>query len=173
MISRVWCQEWSTILTVHNHWKQQNEPWELSWTYLMYLASWGSNYTWIWMYLLYQFAENFVHLRNHGLAGTYKPLASFPGSRVREEEREPGTHCLRMRQVPLVTCILLRCTKITINSVYLLKGRTAWLYSFWDSYGRFLSQKQYHFNGDSLHCFVRSDQWTSKERLRRDWCSIG
>ena len=34
-------------------------------------------------------------------------LASFPGSRAGEEEREPGTHCLRMRQVPLVTCILL------------------------------------------------------------------
>ena len=37
-------------------------------------------------------------------------LASFPGSC--EEEREPGTHCLRMRQVP---CILLRYTKITVN----------------------------------------------------------
>ena len=32
-----------------------------------------------------------------------------------EEEREPGTHCSRMRQVPLVTCILLRYTKITVN----------------------------------------------------------
>ena len=32
-----------------------------------------------------------------------------------EEEREPGTHCLHMRQVPLVTCILLRYTKITVN----------------------------------------------------------
>ena len=40
-------------------------------------------------------------------------------------EREPGTHCSRMRQVPLVTCILLRCTKITVNSTYLLKGHTA------------------------------------------------
>ena len=52
-------------------------------------------------------------------------LASFPGSRAGEEEREPGTHCSRMRQVPLVTCILLRCTKITVNSAYLLKGHTA------------------------------------------------
>ena len=57
-------------------------------------------------------------------------LASFPGSRAWEEEREPGTHCSRMRQVPLVTCILLRYTKITATSVYLEKGSTAWLYSF-------------------------------------------
>ena len=33
-------------------------------------------------------------------------LASFPGSCAGEEERERGTHCSRMRQVPLVTCIL-------------------------------------------------------------------
>ena len=38
-------------------------------------------------------------------------VASFPGSCAGEEEREPGTHCSRMRQVPLVTCILLRYTK--------------------------------------------------------------
>ena len=42
-------------------------------------------------------------------------LASFPGSCVGEEEREPGTHCSRMRQVPLVICILLHYTKITVN----------------------------------------------------------
>ena len=42
-------------------------------------------------------------------------LASFPGSCAGEEEKEPGTHCSRMRQVPLVTCILLRYTKITVN----------------------------------------------------------
>ena len=65
-------------------------------------------------------------------------VALFPGSRV-GKEREPGTHCWHMCQVPLVTCILLRYTKITVNSVYLVKGRTAWLYSLWDSYGRFLS----------------------------------
>jgi len=29
----------------------------------------------------------------------YKSLASIPGSRAGEEEREPGTHCLRMHQV--------------------------------------------------------------------------
>ena len=70
--------------------------------------------------------------------GACPPVASFPGSRAGEEEREPGhryktrvlylwpgTHCSRMRQVPLVTCILLRCTKITVNSSYLLKGHTA------------------------------------------------
>ena len=38
-----------------------------------------------------------------------------PGSCAGEEEREPGTHCLRMCQVPLVTCPLLRYTKITVN----------------------------------------------------------
>ena len=32
-----------------------------------------------------------------------------------EEEREPGTHCSRMRQVSLVTCILLHYTKITVK----------------------------------------------------------
>ena len=42
-------------------------------------------------------------------------LALFPGSCVGEEEREPGTHCSCMRQVPLVTCILLRYTKIMVN----------------------------------------------------------
>ena len=47
--------------------------------------------------------------------GTGVVVASFPGSCVGEEEREPGTHCSRMRQVPLVTCILLRYTKITVN----------------------------------------------------------
>ena len=52
-------------------------------------------------------------------------LALFPSSRVGEEEREPGIHCSRMCQVPLATCILLRCTKIAVNSVYLLKGHTA------------------------------------------------
>ena len=60
-----------SILTVHDHWEQQNEPLQLSWPYLMYLARWGSNYTWIWMYLLDQFAENFVHLWNHALVGAY------------------------------------------------------------------------------------------------------
>ena len=47
--------------------------------------------------------------------GKLKDVASFPGSCAGEEEREPGTHCSRMRQVPLVTCILLRYTKITVN----------------------------------------------------------
>ena len=42
-------------------------------------------------------------------------LASSPGSCAGEEEKEPGTHCSRMRRVPLVTCILLRYTKITVN----------------------------------------------------------
>ena len=50
-------------------------------------------------------------------------VASFPGSCAGEEEREPGTHCLCMRQVPLVTCILLRYTlKLQSISAYLLKA---------------------------------------------------
>ena len=75
--------------------------------------------------------ENLVNTQQHpnyfdvSVSGVQHGLASFPGSRAGEEEREPGTHCSRMRQVPLVTCILLRCTKITVNSAYLLKGHTA------------------------------------------------
>ena len=50
-------------------------------------------------------------------------VASFPGSYAGEEEREPGTHCSRMRQVPLVTCILLCYTlKLRSISTYLLKA---------------------------------------------------
>ena len=64
-------------------------------------------------------------------------LASFPGSCVGEEERQPGTHCLRMCQVPLVTCILLCYTKITVNFCLPAVSHTAWLYSLWDTYGRF------------------------------------
>ena len=52
-------------------------------------------------------------------------IASFPGSCAGEEEREPGTHCSRMRQVPLVTCILLRYTKITVNFCLPAEGHTA------------------------------------------------
>ena len=77
-----------------------------------------------------------------------------------------------MCQVPLVTCILLRYTKITVNSVYLLKDYTAWLYSFWDPYGRSLSQKQYRFDGNCLHWFVRSDRWTSKKRLHQSHAAV-
>ena len=35
---------------------------------------------------------------------------------MQEEEKTPGTHCLHMHQVALVTCILFRYTKITDNS---------------------------------------------------------
>ena len=54
-------------------------------------------------------------------------------------EREPGTHCLHMCQVPLVTCILLRYTKIMVN----LFLKQAELYSLWDTYRQFWSQKQH------------------------------
>ena len=75
------------------------------------------------------------HLQNVDIACYY--IASFPGSCAGEEEREPGTHCLHMRQVPLVTCILLRYTKITVNFCLPVEGRTAWLYSLWGTYERF------------------------------------
>ena len=68
-------------------------------------------------------------------------LALFPGSCVGEEEREPSTHCLRMCQVPLVTCILLRYTKIMVNFCLPAEGRTAQLYSLWDTYEQFWSKK--------------------------------
>ena len=45
----------------------------------------------------------------------HSQVASFPGPCVGKEEREPGTQCSRMRQVPLVTCILLGYTKIMVN----------------------------------------------------------
>ena len=43
-------------------------------------------------------------------------VASLPGSYEGEEEREPGTHCLHIRQVPLVTCKLLHYTN-TLQSI--------------------------------------------------------
>ena len=55
----------------------------------------------------------------------YTP-ASFPGSCVGEEEIKPDTHCLRMHQVPLVTCILFHFTKITV-SFYLPAERPYWM----------------------------------------------
>ena len=39
-------------------------------------------------------------------------IASFP-TLMLEEKREPGAHCSHMRQVPLVTCILLHYTKMS------------------------------------------------------------
>ena len=45
MISCVWCQDWSNCA-----WSLRAPKWAMatvSWTYLMYPASWGSNYTWI------------------------------------------------------------------------------------------------------------------------------
>ena len=63
------------------------------------------------------YTHNTLNARKHAQRGhtTCTFIASFPGSCAGEEEREPGTHCSRMRQVPLVTCILLRYTKITVN----------------------------------------------------------
>ena len=45
-----------------------------------------------------------------------------------------------MRQVPLVTCILLRYTKINRNLCLPAEGHTAKLYSLWDTFGWFWSR---------------------------------
>ena len=58
----------------------------------------------------------------------YKYLASIPGYCMGEEEREPGTHHSRMHQVSLVTCLLLRYTKISGNFCLAAEGHTAELY---------------------------------------------
>ena len=70
-----------------------------------------------------------------------------------------------MRQVPLVTCKLLSCTKITVNSAYLRKGHTAWLYSFWDSYGRFSRSKTISLRRwqSALLCLKRSVNFKVKD----------
>ena len=56
----------------------------------------------------------YIHICRYVFAA-HSYIASFPGSCAGEEEREPGTHCSRMRQVPLVTCTLLRYIKIMVN----------------------------------------------------------
>ena len=84
----------------------------------------------------------------------------------REEEREPGTHCSRMHHVSLVTCILLRYTKITVN--FCLppeRPKCIVILSVGHIYGRYWSQKRYRFDGNSLHCFVQVDRWTSKGKI--------
>ena len=42
-------------------------------------------------------------------------LALFPGCCAGEEKREPGTHCLRMGQVPLVTCVYSAAQKLNFS----------------------------------------------------------
>ena len=77
-------------------------------------------------------------------------VASFPESCLGEEERQPGTHCLRMRQVPLVTCIPWSI------SVHLLKGRILPVGHIM----AVLKSKTTRFDGNGLHCFVRGDRLT-------------
>ena len=72
---------------------------------------------------------------SNNIPQTEKHVASFPGSCTGEEEREPGTHCSRMRQIP--PAYYSATLKLRSISVYLLKGCTAWLYTLWDTYGRF------------------------------------
>ena len=52
-------------------------------------------------------------------------VASLLGPCVREVEREPRTQCSCMCQVPLVTCIPLRYTKITVNLVLQVWSRVS------------------------------------------------
>ena len=47
---------------------------------------------------------------------------------VRAQRKKSLVHTVCACSVPMVTCILLCYTKITVNSVYLLKGRTAVLH---------------------------------------------
>ena len=42
----------------------------------------------------------YIYQRNSAVELTSVGLASFPGSCAGEGEREPGTHCSHMRQVP-------------------------------------------------------------------------
>ena len=46
---------------------------------------------------------------------SYPGLAWFPVPQGEGKKRAPGVHCSRMCQVSMVTCILLRYTKITTN----------------------------------------------------------
>ena len=64
---------------------------------------------------IYFVNEGVMHLKYMMVDFSLGLPASFPGSCSGEEEREPGTHCLCMCEVPLVTCILLRYTKIMVN----------------------------------------------------------
>ena len=73
---------------------------------------------------------------------------------------------IKLWTLNLVNCIHSAALKLRSISVYLLRDRTAWLYSQWKTYGRFWSQKQYPFDGNGLHCFARGDRWFQRERLR-------
>ena len=86
---------------------------------------------------------------------------------VRGRRKESLVH---MCQVPLITCILLRCTKLMVSFVYLLKDRTAQLYSLWDTYGRYWSKKHHHFAGNGLQFSIRGDGWISKGKIASFTC---
>ena len=70
----------------------------------------------------------FLHMTTWTILGVVYSLV--PRLWCRGGGREPGTLCLCMRHVSLVTCILLCYVKITVNSIYLLKGHTTELYFF-------------------------------------------
>ena len=85
-------------------------------------------------------------------------LASFPGSCVGEEEREPGKHCSRMHQVPLVTCILLRYTKINGNFCLPAERPQCKAILPVKHLRGVSSQKQSHYDINCLPRFVQDDR---------------
>ena len=70
----------------------------------------------------------------------------------------------------VVTCILLRYTKITVNFCLPAERPHCMVIPLWDTYGRFWSQKLYRFDRKGLHCFVRGDRWTSKGKIASFMC---
>ena len=94
-------------------------------------------------------------------------VASFPGSCVREDEREPGTHCSQVCQAPLVTCILLHYTR---TSVCLLKGCTTWLYSLWDTQGSFEVKNNITLMATVCTALLKVISELQRERLRQSRC---
>ena len=101
-------------------------------------------------------------LCSHGASSIWlmHNVASFPGSRAGEEERARAWYTLYMH-VPssFGNSHTNPLHSITVNSVYLaaesshcmviLPLRLIW----------------YRFDGNCLHCFVRSNWWTSKEEM--------
>ena len=104
---------------------------------------WHNYAKWIWF--MYQ-PTNFELTRNI----TLNCLASFPGSCAGEEVKEPDTLCVRMRQVPTVTCILLHYTKIF----------TCWKAALQSYIACETPLKQYRLDGNCHSIYVEwTDAW--------------
>ena len=81
-------------------------------------------------------------------------LSLVPGAE-RRGKRAPGVHCSRMRQVSMVTCILLRYTKITTN--FSLPARRPDCRTMLLTIKKRMDLKSeiISFDGNGLHRFVR------------------